>query len=177
MQYRHVISGPSDATAVKGVGRAAAFAIDVALAIAVSLVVEQEKFGGLPAAVFLLGIYRLLAHGMFKRTVGKAVMRTIVDDHVQLGARLAARAWWRRCLFRELPFYGLPGLILAGQLLLELELSPTAEGWLLIILVGTLGVELLLLAGDAAVASVSEDGRSLHDRLAGTIVRRAIRAA
>ena len=175
MQYRKVISRPGD-TGVTGVSRGVAFAIDAALAIAVSLALEQEKFGGLPAMIFLLGVYRLVAHSICRRTVGKAVMRIIVDAHVQPGSRFGAWACWRLCLLRELPFYGLPGLILAGQLLLRPELNATVEGWLLVVLVSALGVELLLLAADAATASVSENGRSLHDRLAGTIVRRTIRA-
>ena len=172
MQYRNAVSRPCD-IGVKGVSRGAAFVIDAALVVVVSFALEQEKFGGLPAVIFLLGVYRVVAHAAFKRTVGKAILKVTVDAHVRSGGRVGAREWWRLCLLRELPFYGLPGVILVGQPLLGFELNPAAEGWLLVVLVCTLGVELLLLAGDAAMASLSEDGRSLHDRLAGTTVRRS----
>ncbi len=152
--------------------RGLAFLIDLALVLAVVFALERDKFSGAPAALFLIGVYRVVAHGAFNRSLGKAVTGLVVEPDAETPKPGSVRTWWWSCVVRELVFYGLPGLVLLVQLALELGLNSVVEGLVLVVVVCVLGAELPFLVIDAGVAS-ARDGRALHDRIAGTLVRRS----
>ena len=174
MRYQHVMANPATELGVTSARRGLAFLIDFALALGVVLALDRDKFSGAPAVLFLLGVYRVVAHGAFKRSVGKTITSLIVEPEAEKPNTGNGRSWWLTCVVRELMFYGLPGLVLLAQLVLEINLNSVAEGLLLLVVVSVLGAEFLLLIVDAG-AALASNGRAVHDRIAGTLVRRSAR--